>query len=131
MKTLKELLKNRERLKPKDWEGAQVEVAWRRRPRGLGAIVPEVLMRAVSMPSILAAAILVGATTVHAQTYDPRYPVCMKVYSGGPGGGGWWIDCSFTSLPQCRASASGRAAMCEINPYFALAQKSPAGPYRW
>lgn len=53
-----------------------------------------------------------------AQTYDPRYPVCMKVYEGGRFGGGEWNDCSFTSLPQCRATASGRAAMCIENPYF-------------
>ena len=52
-----------------------------------------------------------------AQAYDPRYPVCMKVYSGRFGGE--WIDCSYTSLPQCKASASGRAAMCDVNPYFA------------
>jgi hypothetical protein len=26
---------------------------------------------------------------------------------------------SYTSLPQCNASASGRYALCEINPYFA------------
>lgn len=51
-----------------------------------------------------------------AQTYDPRYPVCMTLYNGPFGG--QWIDCSYTSLPQCQASASGRAAMCSINPYF-------------
>jgi hypothetical protein len=71
--------------------------------------------------SILALAMMSTALPVQAQTYDPRYPVCMKVYSG-PFGGGEWIDCSFTSLPQCQASASGRAAMCEINPYFAYAK---------
>jgi len=87
-------------------------------------------MRVVATSSILAAAVLIGATTVHAQTYDPRYPVCMRAYdSGGGMGGGEWIDCSYTSLPQCRASASGRAAMCEINPYFAP-PKSPGGSYR-
>ena len=53
-----------------------------------------------------------------AQTYDPRYPVCMTRYSGPSGG--QWIDCSYASLPQCQASASGRAAMCSINPYFVV-----------
>ncbi|XUM22987.1 DUF3551 domain-containing protein [Bradyrhizobium oligotrophicum S58] len=53
-----------------------------------------------------------------AQTYDPRFPVCMKVYDGSLGGGEW-IDCSYTSLPQCQATASGRAAMCLMNPYYA------------
>jgi len=53
-----------------------------------------------------------------AQTFDPRYPVCMHVYSGANGGGGEWYDCSFTSLPQCRATASGRSAICDLNPYY-------------
>jgi hypothetical protein len=56
------------------------------------------------------------STPAQAQTYDPRYPVCMTLYQGPFGGE--WIDCSYTSLPQCRASASGRGAMCGINPYF-------------
>jgi hypothetical protein len=59
-----------------------------------------------------------------AQTYDPRYPVCMKAYLDR---GGEWIDCSFTSLLQCRASAAGRPAMCETNPYFAMSQKRRSG----
>ena len=53
----------------------------------------------------------------HAQTYDPRYPVCIEVFGGRFGGN--YIDCSYTSLAQCRATASGRAAMCSINPYYA------------
>jgi hypothetical protein len=28
-------------------------------------------------------------------------------------------ESSYTSLPQCNASASGRYAQCEVNPYFA------------
>lgn len=70
---------------------------------------------------ILAWSLLVLAVTAipaKAQTYDPRVPVCMKVYDG-PFGGGEWIDCSYASLPQCQASASGRAAMCVTNPYYA------------
>ncbi|WP_407116613.1 DUF3551 domain-containing protein [Bradyrhizobium sp. LMG 9283] len=63
------------------------------------------------------AAVLVVAPS-QAQTFDPRYPVCMHVYSGANGGGGEWYDCSFTSLPQCRATAWGRAAVCNLNPYY-------------
>lgn len=63
-----------------------------------------------------------------AQTYDPRYPVCMKVYAGDDSGGEW-IDCSYSSLEQCRASASGRPAMCDPNPYFPLSPM-PAGKQR-
>ena len=28
------------------------------------------------------------------------------------------IDCSFTSIAQCNATASGRGAQCFANPYF-------------
>jgi hypothetical protein len=37
-----------------------------------------------------------------------------------------YYDCSFTSLPQCNGSASGRGAQCIINPYYAGA----TGPQR-
>ncbi|MHC2332734.1 DUF3551 domain-containing protein [Bradyrhizobium sp. USDA 4454] len=50
------------------------------------------------------------------QAYDPNYPVCMQVFQGRAGN---YIDCSFTSIPQCQVSASGRAAMCSVNPFFA------------
>ncbi|WP_128919555.1 MULTISPECIES: DUF3551 domain-containing protein [Bradyrhizobium] len=70
--------------------------------------------------------LVIGSLSGQAQTYDPRYPVCMKLYEGSLDGGEW-IDCSYTSMPQCRASASGRAAMCEVNPYFAPVQRRPFG----
>ena len=60
-----------------------------------------------------------------AQTYDPAYPVCLQAY----GLAGNNIDCSYTSLPQCRATASGLSAQCVINPYFARAHV-PAGYHR-
>ncbi|MDD1534154.1 MULTISPECIES: DUF3551 domain-containing protein [unclassified Bradyrhizobium] len=72
-------------------------------------------MRLWSYPITAIAALLV-ATPSQAQTYDPRYPVCMHVYAGR--GGLNWYDCSFTSMPQCRATASGRAATCDLNPYY-------------
>ncbi|QDP23749.1 DUF3551 domain-containing protein [Bradyrhizobium cosmicum] len=71
------------------------------------------------------AGILLAATPSHAQTFDPRYPVCMHVYSGASGGGGEWYDCSFTSLPQCRATATGRAATCDLNPYYPVNMPAP------
>lgn len=78
----------------------------------------------VPLLTLTAIAALFVAADASAQTYDPRYPVCMHVYDGGGGGfgggGGNWFDCSFTSLPQCRASASGRAASCDVNPYYAF-----------
>ena len=56
-----------------------------------------------------------------AQTYDTAYPVCLRAKGA--------YECRYTSLPQCNASASGRAAQCFINPYFANAQM-PAGYWR-
>lgn len=73
----------------------------------------------------MTAGVLLAATPSHAQTFDPRYPVCMHVYSGASGGGGEWYDCSFTSLPQCRATATGRAATCDLNPYYPVNMPAP------
>ena len=71
-----------------------------------------------SFSLVMTVGALVAAAPSQAQTFDPRYPVCMHVYSGANGGGGEWYDCSFTSLPQCSATASGRAASCDLNPYY-------------
>jgi hypothetical protein len=59
-----------------------------------------------------------------AQTYDPAYPVCLHVYRAGAN----YYECRYTSLPQCKAMASGRAALCVINPYFAGAQDHAGYP---
>jgi hypothetical protein len=59
-------------------------------------------------------AMLAGAAPARAQTYDPAYPVCMHVF-----GRISYYDCRFSSLPQCAASASGRGAQCDANPYYA------------
>jgi hypothetical protein len=58
----------------------------------------------------------ISAGPAAAQTYDPAYLVCLHVY---PSLEGSYYECAYTSLPQCNASASGRAAQCVINPYFA------------
>ena len=73
---------------------------------------------ALAIPLI---ATLSAAAPASAQTYAPGYPVCLQIY--GPIN---YFDCRYTSLPQCNASASGRAAQCVINPYFASAE--PPGP---
>ena len=75
--------------------------------------------------SIVLASAILFATPSFAQTYDAAHPVCMKVYDGSFGGGEW-IDCSYYSLPQCQATAAGRAAMCVINPYFTNARTPKA-----
>jgi hypothetical protein len=71
-------------------------------------------MRAVAV-TIIAIATMLGASSAEAQRYDPNYPVCLQTY----GIDGENVDCSFTSLPQCNASASGRSAQCLTNPFFA------------
>jgi len=68
--------------------------------------------------AILTIATVLTAEPARAQTYDPAYPVCLRVYGRGAN----YYECRYTSLPQCNASASGRAAQCVINPYFASAQ---------
>jgi hypothetical protein len=71
--------------------------------------------------TMLAAGALAASSCARAQTYSLDYPVCLHVY--GPA---THIECAFTSLRQCNASASGRAAQCEVNPFLAYAE--PAGP---
>jgi hypothetical protein len=65
---------------------------------------------------IFASGAILTVQPTHAQTFDPRYPVCMQLV---PIGGGLQWNCEYTSLAQCAASASGRAGSCMINPYFA------------
>jgi uncharacterized protein DUF3551 len=50
-----------------------------------------------------------------AQTYDASYPVCLQVWDNR----GYYVECAYTSMAQCAQSASGRAAQCMVNPYFA------------
>jgi Protein of unknown function (DUF3551) len=57
---------------------------------------------------------ILAAVPAQAQTYGSTFPVCLQTF----GIGGSNIDCSYVSMDQCRASASGRAAECITNPYF-------------
>jgi hypothetical protein len=77
-------------------------------------------MRIVALAILAIGAVSVSAPA-RAQAWDPNYPVCMRVY-----GLFNFNDCRFTSLAQCAASASGRAAQCEPNPYFANALQDPS-----
>jgi len=43
-----------------------------------------------------------------------QFPYCIKGCDFGAGAG----DCSFSTLAQCQATASGRDASCAANPYF-------------
>ena len=79
-------------------------------------------MRAPTL-AILAIATMSTAGSAAAQTFAPGYPVCLQVY--GPVA---YYDCRYTSLAQCNASASGRAAQCMLNPYAASAETPLARP---
>jgi hypothetical protein len=72
--------------------------------------------------AVLAIPSILMAVPVQAQTYDPAYPVCLQIYQGGIAD--YYFECAYTSLPQCQASASGRAAQCVVNPYYA-GRKAP------
>jgi hypothetical protein len=48
---------------------------------------------------------------------------CIEVYTID----GSAIDCSFTTMAQCAATASGQSAQCYANPYYAMQNRQP-GP---
>jgi hypothetical protein len=74
-------------------------------------------MRKPMILGLLAIGAIAAAGTAPAQAgYD--YPVCLRVY--GPA---TYNECSYTSIAQCKASASGRAAECYPNAFAA----APAG----
>ena len=68
--------------------------------------------RAALVWIVLGTGLACCTTPAMAQTYDPNYPVCLQYARDG------YIDCSFSSIPQCNATASGRGATCYANPYF-------------
>ena len=72
--------------------------------------------------AILTIATVLTATPIMAQTYDPKYPVCLQIYQRMAD---YYFECAYTSLAQCNMSASGRAAQCIINPYYAGAKAPP------
>jgi hypothetical protein len=51
-----------------------------------------------------------------------EFPFCIKGCDFGAGRG----DCSFSSYQQCQATASGRDAYCEENPYFSAGAEAQA-----
>src|SRR6266702_5746091 len=81
------------------------------------------IMRTI-MNKILLVGGLFAAVPATAQTYDPRYPVCIEVYTID----GSTIDCSFKSIAQCAATASGQAAQCYANPYVVQSRQPGLGP---
>jgi len=89
------------------------------------SIVRKVSMRLLALAML--AIVSVSATgPARAQTYDPNFPFCMHVYERRA------IprqDCSYYTMAQCRASASGLGWACDPNPYYAGAVAAP-GRYK-
>ena len=85
----------------------------------------ELVMRLLTS-AIFVAGTLLALRATSAQTYDPSYPVCMHLYGVELGDR---MDCTFTSLDQCAATARGLPATCLINPYYAR-KLTPVRPYR-
>ncbi len=77
----------------------------------------------VAILAILALGAVCGAAPAQAQTYDPNYPVCLQVYQSMVD---YYFDCTYRTMAQCQASASGRSAQCVVNPYPARTYARPA-----
>ena len=72
-------------------------------------------MRTLAL-AFLTMGIVLAAGTARAQTYDPAFPFCMQVvYPRGAN----FQDCTYYTMAQCAASASGRGLQCSPNPYYA------------
>jgi hypothetical protein len=81
----------------------------------------------VPMLAVLAVGAVHFAAPAQAQTYDPNYPVCLQVYQSMVD---YYFECGYTSIAQCQASASGRAASCVVNPYYAGRAGKPVARHR-
>lgn len=64
--------------------------------------------------ALMAVTSFIAINAAPASASDPHYPYCIK--------GAQWLspvgDCSFSTLQQCQASASGRLATCDVNPFY-------------
>lgn len=83
-------------------------------------------MKFVTLASF-AVGMLLASSPASAQTYDPSHPVCIHIYGERMGDR---IDCIYSSLEQCAATASGLPATCLINPYYVNARKLAPAHHR-
>jgi len=83
-------------------------------------------MRKIVLASLAVGAVAaVGLAPEAALARD--YPFCMKgeEYLSPVG------DCSFDTYEQCKATASGLRAYCDVNPFYAEPQRAyPRRPHR-
>jgi Protein of unknown function (DUF3551) len=86
------------------------------------AIAKEIPMRVLAL-AIVAIGAVSASGPAAAQPRD-NYPICLRVY--GPA---TYDECRYVNMAQCAATASGRAAQCYTNPFFASAE-APMRPRR-
>ena len=72
-------------------------------------------MRTLAL-TFLTMGIVLAAGNARAQTYDPAFPFCMQVVYPR---GSTYQDCTYDTMAQCAASASGRGLQCSPNSYYA------------
>jgi Protein of unknown function (DUF3551) len=77
----------------------------------------------VPVLAVLALGAAYAAAPAQAQTYDPAFPVCLQVYQSMVD---YYFDCTYQTIGQCQASASGRSASCVVNPYYRGRAAKPA-----
>jgi Tfp pilus assembly protein PilV len=82
-------------------------------------------MRVLAL-AILTTFTVLTAAPADAQTYG-NGPICLTYYQWG---GSRSIDCGYSSIAQCQATASGLSATCDINPYYANARVPEPGSRR-
>ena len=83
-------------------------------------------MRIRVLAMLVTTAVLTAAPA-GAQTYGGNAPFCLHRYYPD---GGDNIDCGYSTMAQCNATASGLPATCMTNPYFASAQVPREPAYR-
>jgi hypothetical protein len=81
----------------------------------------------ISALAIFATFVVLTAAPATAQTFSGNYPVCLQLYLRD---GARSIECSYSSLEQCQATASGLAATCLMNPNFSSAREPREPAYR-
>jgi hypothetical protein len=73
-------------------------------------------MRTLALMILTMGVMALAAGHARAQTYDPAFPVCMQVVYPR---GATFQECTYYTMAQCAASASGRGLQCSLNPYYA------------
>ena len=77
-------------------------------------------MRIPVLAILATTAALTAFAPAEAQTFGGNYPVCLQLYLRD---GARNIECSYNTMEQCQATASGLSATCLMNPYYSNARE--------